>query len=156
MQLQHPLKNGDPLLLSECHNIIQIRNTVMWDWHCFAKYSSHLVRLWGIFYRIISVPHNTITNLNNVIVKQSNGNLSNKLHAYLVSGFQINCVQYVRDSACHNKASFFAMSTVIFLSRFLGKVGQDPGVPSPTSYVLFCDLSVLLCSEKNCICHRFL
>jgi hypothetical protein len=94
----------------------------MWDWQCFAKYSSHLDRLWVIFCRIISVPHNTITYLNNVIVKQSNGNMSNKLHAYLVSGFQINCVQYVRDSACHNKASFFAMSTVIFLSRFLAKL----------------------------------
>ena len=49
------------------HNIIQIHTSVMWDWHSYAKYSSHLDWIRGIFCRILSVPQNTAMGLNIVM-----------------------------------------------------------------------------------------
>ena len=35
--------------------MIQIHNGVLWDWQYSAEYSSHLVWMWGIFCRILSM-----------------------------------------------------------------------------------------------------
>ena len=42
-------------------------NIVLWDWHYFAKYSPHSNWMWGIFYIIMSVPHNIVMDMNNVM-----------------------------------------------------------------------------------------
>lgn len=37
-------------------NIIQIHNSVMWDWQSSAEYYSHSVWTWGIYHIILSSP----------------------------------------------------------------------------------------------------
>jgi hypothetical protein len=49
------------------HNIIQIHNNVMWEWHYYTKYSSHSDWMWEIFYKRMSVTHNIVMELNNVM-----------------------------------------------------------------------------------------
>ena len=48
-------------------NIIHIHNNVLWDWQCSIEYSPHLLWIWKTFREILSVPHNTIMDLNYVI-----------------------------------------------------------------------------------------
>ena len=50
------------------HNIIHVHNNVMWDGQYYAKYSSHSVWMWGILCIILSVPHNIVMDLNNVML----------------------------------------------------------------------------------------
>jgi hypothetical protein len=50
----------------QSHNIIQIHNNVMWDWQYYVKYSPTFKLNMRIFLRILSVPDNTIMDLNNV------------------------------------------------------------------------------------------
>ena len=51
-------------------NIIQIRNNALWD-------GPHLDWMWGIFYKILSVPQNIVMDLNNVM----------DLNLYITIGF---------------------------------------------------------------------
>ena len=53
--------------LSMSLNIIQIHNNVLWDWQSSVEYSPYLVWMWRIFHRILSVPHNIVMDLNNVV-----------------------------------------------------------------------------------------
>ena len=53
----------------QCHNIIYIHNIVVQDWQYSAKYFSHSIWMWKMFCRISPVPHNTIMDMNNVMVK---------------------------------------------------------------------------------------
>ena len=55
-------------LLAPSHNIIQIHNSVLRDWQYFAEYFSYADWMWGIFYQILSVPKNTVLNLNYVML----------------------------------------------------------------------------------------
>jgi hypothetical protein len=50
------------------HNTIEIHNNVMWDWYYFIEYSTHLDWMWGIFCRRLSVSHNIVMDLNNVML----------------------------------------------------------------------------------------
>ena len=61
------LNNAFYLGVLEQHNIIQIHNNVMWDSQYYAEYVPHLVWMWGIYYRIMSIPHNTVMDMNNVM-----------------------------------------------------------------------------------------
>ena len=54
----------------ECHNIIHIHISVHWDWQYYAGNSPYSISMCGIFYRILPVPQNIVTNLNNVRVKK--------------------------------------------------------------------------------------
>ena len=54
------------------HNIIHIRNNVVRDWHYYAKYSTHSNWMRGILCIILLVPHNTIVDLNNVMMADDN------------------------------------------------------------------------------------
>ena len=53
--------------IMEVHNIIQIHNNALWDWQYFTKYSSHSGWMWKISCRILSIPMNTLMNLNYVM-----------------------------------------------------------------------------------------
>ena len=55
-------------LCCELHKIIHTHSSVLWDWQYFTKYSSHSIWIWGIFYKILSVPLNTTMGLNDVTV----------------------------------------------------------------------------------------
>ena len=50
------------------HNIIQIHNNVWWDWQYYVKYSPCPNWMWGIFHRILSFPHSTVMDMNNVML----------------------------------------------------------------------------------------
>jgi hypothetical protein len=65
-----------PNLSTTCkHNIIQIHNKVLWDWQYFADYSSHSDWMWVIFCKILSVPQNTVMNLNIVMKTPNQGSI---------------------------------------------------------------------------------
>ena len=49
------------------HNIIWNLNNILWDWQYFSEYSPHSAWMWGIFRRILSVRHNIVLDLNNVM-----------------------------------------------------------------------------------------
>lgn len=51
-----------------CHDIIQIHNILLQNQQYSEEYFSHSVWMWGILYRILSVPQNTIMDMNNVMV----------------------------------------------------------------------------------------
>ena len=46
---------------------MEVHNSVMWDWQYSMEYSSHLEWVWRIFHNILTVSHNTIMGLNNVM-----------------------------------------------------------------------------------------
>ena len=55
------------------HNIIQIHNNIAWDWQYYMEYSK--IPSWSIwrreiFYGIMSIPHNIVMDLNNVMWHQ--------------------------------------------------------------------------------------
>ena len=62
----HPLHTYICLHIYIIHNIIQIRNNVMWDCQYFAYYSPHSIRMWEILCKLKSIPHNGVMNLNNI------------------------------------------------------------------------------------------
>jgi hypothetical protein len=48
------------------HNIIQIHNNVSWDWQYSMEYSPYSIYMWEFLW-ILSVPHNVVMDLNNVM-----------------------------------------------------------------------------------------
>jgi hypothetical protein len=49
------------------HNIIQIHNSVLWDWQYSVEYAPHSDWMWGILHTILLVPQNIVMDLNNVM-----------------------------------------------------------------------------------------
>ena len=55
--------------LYDNHNIIHIQNIVLWEWQYSTKYSPPSHCMWDIFRIILSIPHNIVMDLNNVMTK---------------------------------------------------------------------------------------
>ena len=55
-----------PFALTSAHYIIQIHNSVLWNWQYFVEYSPHSIWMWRIFHIILAVPHNIVMDMYNV------------------------------------------------------------------------------------------
>lgn len=61
----HASSQIDLYITSISHNIIQVRSSVLWDWHYSTKYSSYSACVWRMFCEILSLSQNIVMDQNN-------------------------------------------------------------------------------------------